>query len=152
MSKSLAILASLVLSNYGQATPTQIDDWTLMSADNGDRLAITRQADSTHMLVYRCFKEGQQGCAFILQPELRCNHGKSYPTFVSNGRNSQLINAICAQKGEAYNLVMKDYKTMQRLVLGSNYIGISIPLSEGHFRTVRLPVKGALEAFKSVSP
>ncbi|MFW1676650.1 hypothetical protein ACFVYJ_02555 [Pontibacter sp. JAM-7] len=152
MSNSLVFLTTLIVNGLGQATPSQLDDWSLITAKNGDRLAITRQKDTNHNLVYRCFREGQRGCAFILQPELRCRHGKSYPTLVSNGKRSQLINAICAQKDATYNLVMKDYKTMQRLILDSNHLGIAIPLAQGQFRTVTFPVKGALNAFKSVAP
>ena len=149
-SAALVAIVALVTASPAIAQRTETEpltetygDWTVIAATEEVFMATTQNNAGA---VFGTLCTAQE-CTALLNPELQCRVGESYPALVNSPGGAVAVYLLCEDFGEGtlvYSFAI-DEGVAEAMAVGG-VIGIAFPMESGEFRVERFSLTGAARA------
>lgn len=150
-----AILACLFLSLVapakaeGTAPVRTFGDWSVLWVQESVNLAAVTYDKHGNYIALRCLVN-EQRCLHVISVNASCQAGTRYPVLFSGGTISRSYFFSCRDAERSTELVAEDQSEIHEVWKLDGFLGISLPMNDGHFTNVRFSMMGAYEAMEYV--
>lgn len=88
-------------------------------------------------------------CAYIVDLGISCRKSTTFPSLVNTDAGARQYDLVCGKRLHDSNaLIIKPFRSIDRLVQHNRHIGLVVALKNGRFRVMNFSLTGAKHAIK----
>jgi hypothetical protein len=135
---------------FSYAEKSKSGDWVL-DLDNTSGLTQAFTANQSGSTFGFICSISSNGCFYYFSPQATCEAGAAGGILINLDAGALSATTECAILGSSYYSLIKETKDIHLAIIGSNNIGIAIPMKDGQFKVVRFSLRGAEAAIRAAA-
>ncbi|MFZ6049645.1 hypothetical protein ACFW0H_26410 [Pseudomonas sp. CR3202] len=124
-------------------------DWSVLWVQESVNLMAVTLDNYGNYIALRCLVQ-EQRCLHVLSVNASCQAEVSYPVLISSGTISRALGFSCRDAESSTELVADEQSEIHEIWRRDGFLGISMAVTDGHFKNARFSMKGAFEAMEYV--